>query len=94
MSPLTGVITKIRRDVMFILLNSGTIIQAPRQAKFNFGSRVKILYDFTRMKVRDIVLESEVIEGCGLEQPIVEDDEDTEIIDPQFEYYDSLIDKL
>jgi len=90
MSPLKGVITQINRGLIEILLTSGTRIKCVGKKGMLLGSRVKVFYDFTRMRVRNVELEGKSFEGSEIE-PKEEEDEDTETIDPRFDYYDSLV---
>ena len=69
MRPIDGIVAKLREKDMDVLLKSGTTVRVPRENKFKLGSRVKVHYDFTRMKVNSVVLDGELFPGEELIDP-------------------------
>lgn len=58
MSPLEGVV--IRRGVrLMVRLSTGAIVSISRQKDLHLGDTCFILYDFTRLEVRDVWSEEE-----------------------------------
>jgi len=89
MQTLKGVIIKCRPSFIEIELEGGTILKAKGNPKFKFGAKVLVLYDFTKMKVRD-VLENEWFPGDEATPP-VEEPIDEGVNDPKLlEYYAEL----
>lgn len=87
MQTLKGVIIKCRPDIVTIELEAGTVLTAKGNPKFKFGSRVQVLYDFTRMRVRDVILENEWFPDDEATPPIEELDGEG-VTDPSLlEYY-------
>ena len=91
MRPIDGVVTKLREKDMDILLKSGTKIRVPRENKFKLGSRVKVHYDFTRMKVNSVVLDGELFPGEELIDPGEEEDDCSDTEYNLLSNYDALI---
>lgn len=90
MQALVGVVIKCRPDSVEIELQSGTVLKAKGNPKFRFGSKVLVLYDFTRMKVRNIILENEWYPGDESTPPD-EEQIDEGVDDPKLlEYYAGL----
>jgi hypothetical protein len=56
MQALKGIIIRCRADEAEVELESGTVLKVRGDSKFSLGSRVQVLYDFTRMKVRRVIL--------------------------------------
>lgn len=91
MQPINGIVVKLRERDVDILLKSGTVVQVIRERKFNLGSRVKVLYDFTQMKVKSVLLENEIFPDSELEDT-GEEEQDDEALEYSvlLSYYDGL----
>jgi hypothetical protein len=87
MQALKGIIIRCRADEAEVELESGTVLKVRGDSKFSLGSRVQVLYDFTRMKVRRVILENEWFPGDEATPPD-EEPEHEGIEDPTLlEYY-------
>ena len=58
MRPLKGIVVKVRKGYMEIELESGNTITTKKVSGLTRGSKVDVLYDFTRNRVRDVWLEN------------------------------------
>lgn len=78
MRPLKGVV--IKRSVMLTIhLSSGAKVRVPRQKDLRLGDTVYVLYDYTRMVVRDLWTEDEYsLEESFGPEPMIETPPDTE----------------
>jgi len=87
MQALKGIVIRCHADTVKIELEHGTIITVKGNPKFKFGSRVLVQYDFTRMQVRNVILENEWFPGDEATPPVEELESDG-VTDPSLlEYY-------
>ena len=94
MQALKGIVIRCRADEVEIELSSGTVVKARGNPKFQFGSRVLVLYDFTHMRVNNVILENEWFEGDEATPPSEEPENDG-VEDPTLlEYYAELADDV
>ncbi len=57
MRPVKGVVTGVRGPALVIKLESGITIRVPKVPGLNVGKPVLVSYDFTRDKVKKVLLE-------------------------------------
>lgn len=57
MRPVKGVITGQKGSTLSIKVESGITINAPKRPELNVGKSVLVYYDFTRAKVKEVLLE-------------------------------------
>lgn len=87
MRPFKGVVVKVRKGYMKIELESGNTITTKKVGGLTRGSKVDVLYDFTRNRVRDVWLENcqpVVSLPEELEEEVKEEEGDREFSAPVF----------